>query len=119
VDQRGSEEGASVDRKGSDGMPNRRGSEEGMSMDQRGSEEGALMGRKGSGSKMSKPSLGLHAARKTHVWSEKNGGHGRSIHQGVLLVWIQSILIQHLGLYLLLAAVSRVKERHDGKNRRE
>jgi len=119
VDQRGFEEGASVDRKGSDGIPNRRGSEEGTSMDQRDSEEGALMGRRGSGRKMSKSFLGLRAARKTHVWRERNGGHGRSINQGVLLVWIQSILIQHLGLCLLLAAVSRVKERHDGKNRRE
>jgi len=116
VDQRGSEEGASVDRRGSDGMLNRRGSEEGMSMDQRDSEEEALMGRRGSGSKMSIPSLGLCAARKTHIWSERNGGKGRSIHRGALFIWIQSVLIQHLGLYLLLAAVSYVKERYDGKN---
>jgi len=59
VDQRGSEEGASVDRRGSEGMPNWRGSEEGMSMDQRGSEEGVSMGRRDSGGKMSKPFLWL------------------------------------------------------------
>jgi len=33
-----------------------------------------------------------------------------------LVVWIQSALIQQLGLYLLLAAVSRVKEHDHGKN---
>ena len=59
MDQRGSEEGASVDRRGSEGMPNRKDSEEGTSMDQRDSEEGALVGRRGSGRKMSKPILGL------------------------------------------------------------
>jgi len=107
VDQKGSEEGASVDR---------RDSEEGMSMGQRDSEEGALMGRRGSGSKMSNPFPGLCAARKTHVSSERNGGNGRFIHRGVLLIWIQSVLIQHLGLYLLLAAVSCVKERQDSNN---
>jgi len=48
VDQKGSEERASVDRRGFEGMPN-----------QRGSEEGALMGRRDSGRKISKPFLGL------------------------------------------------------------
>ena len=109
MDQRGSEEGASVDRRGFEGMPNRKDSEEGTSMDRRDSEEGALVGRRGSGSKMSKPFLGLCVTGKTHVWSERNGGHGRSIHRGALLVWTRSVLIQHLGLYLLLAAVSCVK----------
>jgi len=74
------------------------------------------MGRRVSGRQMSKPFLGLCAARKTHVRSESNGGNGRSIHRGALLVWIQSVLIQQLGLYLLPAAVSRVNEHHDGKN---
>jgi len=62
VDQKGSEEGASVDRRGSEGMPNQRGSEEGMSMDRRDSEEGALMGRRSSRRKMSNPFLGLYRA---------------------------------------------------------
>ena len=57
--QRGSGEGTSVDQRGFQGMPNRRGSEEGMSMDLRGSEEGALMGRRDSGRKMSNPLLWL------------------------------------------------------------
>jgi len=116
MDQRGSEEGASVVRRGSEGMPNRKDSEEGMSMDRRDSEEGALVGRRGSGGKMSKPFLGLCVTGKTHVWSEKNGGHGRSIHRGALFTRIRSVSIQHLGLYLLLAAMSYIKERHDGKN---
>jgi len=51
VDQRGSEEAASVDRRSSEGMSNQRGSEEGTSMGLRGSEEGALMGQRGSGRK--------------------------------------------------------------------
>jgi len=68
-------------------MPaDQRGSEEGMSMDRRGSEEGALMGRRGSGRKMTNPFLRPCAARKTHIWSERNGGNGRSIHRGALLV---------------------------------
>jgi len=93
VDQRGSEEAASVDRRSSEGMPNRRGSEEGMSMDRRDSEEGALMGRRGSGGKCQIRFSGLRAARKTHVWGKMNGCNGRSIHQGALLIWIQSVLI--------------------------
>ena len=86
MDQRGSEEGASVNRRDSRGMQNRRGSEEGMSMDLRDSEEGALMGRRGSRRKMSNPFLGLYAARKTHVWGKSNGGNWRSIHHGALLI---------------------------------
>lgn len=59
----------------------------------------------------------LCAAQKTHVWSERNGGDAWSIHRGwALFVWIQPVLIQYLWLCLLLAAVSRVKEHHDGKN---
>ena len=86
MDQRGSEEGASVDRRGFERMPNRRGSEEGMSMYLRDSEEGALMGRRGSRRNMSNPCLGLCAARKTHVWGKSNGGNWRSIHHGALLI---------------------------------
>jgi len=78
-------------------------------MDRRGSEEGALMDRRSPGRKLSKLFLGLCAVRNTHAWSERSGGNERFIYRGVFLVWNQSVLIQHLGLYLLLAAVSRVK----------
>jgi len=75
-------------------------------MDRRDSEEGELMGRRGSGSKMSKPFLGRCVAPKTHVRRERNGGNGRSIHRGALFTRIRSVLVQHLGLYLLLVAMS-------------
>ena len=74
------------------------------------------MGRRGSKKKI-KTVPRLCTARKTHVWSERSGGNGRIIHGGwALLVWIQSVWILHLWLWLLPATVSHVKEHRDGED---
>jgi len=73
------------------------------------------MDRKGSGQEMLTPFPGLCAARKSHIWNERDGGHGRFIHRE----WALLVLIQHLWLCLLPAPVSHVKERGEGKNRKQ
>ena len=92
-------------------LPNLADFEEGTSMDQRDSEK-----------KKVKIIFQIRAAREAHIWSKRNGVDGRrAIHRGhPLLVWVHSILTEHLRLSVLrvlLTAASHVEKHREGNNR--
>ena len=63
---------------------------------------GALKGKVG---------MDIHTPRKGHAWGKGNGGSGRPIHRGRIFL---ARILHSLLLSLLLATVSRAKERCDG-----